>query len=45
MQNTVISIEDEWVERKVKNVGLLGGSKDFPEKQDPGVGVGDNKLS
>lgn len=48
MQNTVISTEDEWVERKVKSVGwMVRGSKDFPEKQDPGFrrmegGMGDN---
>ena len=39
MQDTVISTEYEWVERKVK-CGIVRGSKDFPEKQDPGVGVG-----
>lgn len=47
MQNTVVSTENEWGGKK--ECGMVRGSKDFPEKQDPGmgflgVGGGNNKT-
>lgn len=37
MQNTVISTENEWSGKGSEECGIVRGSKDFPEKQDPGM--------
>lgn len=39
MQNTVISTENEWGGKESEECGMVRGSKDSPEKQDPGMGL------